>query len=209
MKLITTLGLVTAFVVTQSAYAEGMSYDYVEGGYRHFTWNASAAGYPDHNYNGAFLGGSKSLNEHFFIQGAVAYVESSWNDPGDHEELEQTDIMASVGARFPINANTDLNASVGVWSYSGTISSQKDRRTYGGSGDFVRTSLGLRHRLNAKTELNGSYDHATANQNETDLTYVNFGVTHEIAPHYKLGITLFKTLSHDIRGGDIYLRYDF
>ena len=209
MKLITTLGLVTAFVVTQSAYAEGMSYDYVGGGYRYFTWNSSAAGYPDHNYNSAFLGGSKSLNEHFFIQGEVAYVESSWNDPGDHEELEQTDIRASVGARFPINANTDLNASVGVWSYSGAISSQKDRRTYDGSGDFVQTSLGLRHRLNAKTELNGSYSHATANQNEPDLTYVDFGVTHEISPHYKLGITLFKMLSHDIRGGDVYLRYDF
>ncbi|MAA64879.1 MAG: hypothetical protein CL581_08900 [Alteromonadaceae bacterium] len=142
-------GLVAAAALAPTfAAAEGLSYNYLEGGL------ALYPNFDSQDYLGVVGRGSFALDEHFFAFGGLKYLE---------DDIDLTAMHIGGGYRHGLDAKTD------VWGGVTAEYQEYDHNHHHGDVDDTALGLrgGLRHQLNEKLELGASARVITG-----DLDYV-------------------------------------
>lgn len=150
-KLLLVAGALAALPLT--GFAQGLSYNYIEGGYTKATLEDGNAN--DFDFDGFTVAGSGKVANNLFVFGDYRYLES---DTFNGTRLKLNTGRLGLGVIFPINSRLDLNAGGGLslskYNYSGsgaglTPSDNDD------TGYFVQ---GLaRAKLLPALEINGGY----------------------------------------------------
>lgn len=136
-----------------SAQAAGLSYDYIEGGYYHMHANAT---YDDHEFKGAFVGGSRSLSENYYMLASYGLIKAEWSDPGEQEEQQTSVYNLGIGLHRPIDAHTDGFVELRYEPVNSTwkrIQPAAWARSQDYNWDFYRVSFGVRHKPSEKSEI--------------------------------------------------------
>jgi len=134
------LGLALAALLPVSAQAadsNGISYNYVEGGYTHADWS-------DGNFDGFSLDGSIGFAEHWY--GSASYRKVDEND--FDVTLDETQV--NLGWHTAIQQNMDFFAELGYVNMGVDIEDFGDESENG-----YRAGLGVRALVAPNFELNG------------------------------------------------------
>ena len=96
-----TLAIVASLGMVGVANADALSYDYVGAGVSYLNLDSGSA-----DSFGAFVNGSKSINDNLFVFGSYSY------DHNDNVDIGINQVRAGVGGRFSVSNSTDLYGTV-------------------------------------------------------------------------------------------------
>lgn len=163
--------------------AEGLSYDYIEGG-----WGEVDSA------DGFFIGGSKLLNQNVYILGNAQYIDGNRGVDGYY-------VSAGAGYKHPVNAKTDVFVDAQLL--------YADLDWDGGSDDDIGGigRVGVRHMLNPKVELEGSVAVSSNDLLVDDGVGFNVSARYHIDP--KLSVAVGYSDETHLDGASVGLRYNF
>ncbi len=169
----TTISILALCSLT-SAYADNFNYNYVQGDYSFIN---------DFDIDqGVKVSGSYDVAYNINILGS--YFVSTSSDSKIADSVDLNVYTLGVGYHSDISDSTDVLAEIGLFNTSadvkkGAFTTSKDNSGY-------TLSLGVRHKLQEKLELNARFDH----RNSSDVTDNTFtlGSRYYFKPDWSVGL---------------------
>ena len=164
--------LLVLLVAAGPVAAEGLSYNYFQGGYASadidddgFTGNIDGDGW--------FIGGSAALTDNFFMYGD--YTSLGLDYDIDYDELE-----LGIGYNYSLGENTDFVAGL---SY---IKGEAKAMGMSADDDGYGVRLGLRSKLSDMIEVEGGIEYADTDEGSS--TALVAGILFDVADNIAIGV---------------------
>lgn len=197
MRTINKLLAAAVLVMPATSFAEGLSYNYIEGGYLSIEPDDI-----DVDADGFRAKISGLVSETIYLFATYANVESDAFGAG--AKVESDTITAGFGLRFELAPNTDLNAEVAyVYAESelknaGALSNKEDDNGFG-------LTLGLRHLFSSQFEVGGTVNYVDIA--DDDATSFTASALYHLTPAFSLGGGY--TFGDDADGWTAGIRFNF
>ena len=131
-----------ALGISNMAYSEGFSYDYIDTGIIRYNFKSPTNSW---HYEGYLVSASKSASKNVYLLGAYKNLERTNGDTHNATSI-------GIGVHYPINNSSDVIANYVNTNFDETYSSIYTTSPTGGR--YTTIGLGIRHQFSDDLELN-------------------------------------------------------